>query len=130
MLGSVAVFGPLVVALWVFSVADVLATPRRDVRRLSKRRWLALTTLLPLAGSVAWVVAGRPSKRSRRTSTWPGQTVTITDSDIRALMTATGPFDTEDFRRRCRERAQEQRRRYAEQAARETNRARGTNGAE
>jgi hypothetical protein len=128
MLGTVAVFGPLVVALWVFSVADVLATPRGHARRLSKRRWLVLTSFLPLAGFVAWVVAGRPSTRSRRRSTWHGQT--ITDSDIRELITASAPHETEDFRRRCRERAQEQRSRYAaqQQTAREANGANGAAG--
>jgi hypothetical protein len=115
MLGSVALFGPVVVALWVFSVADVLATPRARVRRLPKRRWLVLTSFLPLVGSVAWLLAGRPVSGSRRTS-GRRHCAAFTDDDIRALMIAMSPpEDPEDFRRRCGERAQEQRRRYADQ---------------
>jgi len=131
MLGSVAVLGPLVVALWVFSVGDVLCTPRARVRRLSRRRWLLLTTLVPLIGSVAWVVAGRPAPGRRRGYGRDGQATVIDDADIRAFMTTTSPEDLEAFRRRCRERAQDQRRRYAEQlrAARETNGANGANPA-
>jgi hypothetical protein len=102
-----------VVALWVFSVADVLATPRSRVRRLPKRCWLVLTSFLPLLGSVAWILAGRPASGSRRAS-GRRHRAAFTDDDIRALMIAMGPEDPEDFRRRCGERAQEQRRRYAD----------------
>ena len=128
MLGSVAVFGPLVVALWVFSVGDVVSTPRTRVRRLSKRRWLLLTSLLPIIGSVAWIVAGRPAPGPVRRSGRNRRATVIDDADLRAFMTAMSPVDIEAFRYRCRERAQEQRLRYAEQQ-RATRPANGTNGA-
>ena len=118
MLGTLALLGPLAVSLWVFSVADVLATPRTGARRLSKRRWLALTAMLPVVGSVAWIVGGRPSVRPRRGRVFA-------DYDIRELTDAMSAQDQRALRRRCRARAQEQRRRHAEQqrAAHETHRA-------
>ena len=130
MVGALALFGPLVVALWVFSFADAVATPRARVRRLSKRRWLVLTSLVPVVGSVAWIVAGRPSVPARRSSVRPGRGRVFADYDIRELTDALSTQDKKELRRRCRERAQEQRRRYAErQAAREANGANGGNPA-
>ncbi len=128
MLGSVTLFGPLVVALWVFSAGDVIATPRAQVRGLSKRRWLLLTALVPLVGSVAWIVAGRPAVRTRGGYGRDGRATVIDDADIALFVTASSPTDTdatEDFRRRCRERAHEQRVRYA---AQQREAGRGTNG--
>jgi hypothetical protein len=127
MLGSVALFGPLVVALWVFSVGDVVATPRAQVRRLSKRRWLLLTTLLPFVGSVAWIVAGRPATSSGRGYRRDRLATVITDADIREFLTAISPEDPEAFHHRCLERAHEQRRRYAAQQ-RAARPSQGTNG--
>lgn len=115
MLGSVAVLGPLVVALWVFSVGDVLAAPRGSEHRRWRRRWLLLTSLVPLVGSVAWIVSGRPAARSGRGYGRDRQDTVITDDDIRELLTTIGPEDPDAFRRRCRERVQEQRIRYAAQ---------------
>jgi len=131
MVGTLALFGPLVVALWVFSLADVLATPPARVRRLSKRHWLALTAVVPFAGSVAWIVAGRPSVPSPRPPVRPGSGRVFADYDIRELTDAMSAQDRREIRRRCRERAQEQRRRHADRlrAARGTNGANGANGA-
>jgi Phospholipase_D-nuclease N-terminal len=115
MVGTVALLGPLMVTLWVFSVADVVVTPRRDVRRLPRWGWLVLTSALPVVGPVAWLLMGRPSRRSRRVSA--RAVGAFTDYDMRELSTTTALSAQEEFRRHCRDRAQEQRRRYAQQQA-------------
>ena len=107
--------GPLVLALWVFCVIDVITRRPEDVRHLPKVAWLVLVLLFPLVGSVAWLVAGRPrSARSRaRAHERPAPSFPEYDRPGRAAA-ADGESD-EEFLRRCRERAEEQRRRHREQ---------------
>jgi hypothetical protein len=86
---------------------------------------------VPLVGSVAWIAAGRPATRPGRGYRGDRLATVITDADISEFMTEISPADADgmqDLRRRCRERAQEQRRRYAEQQ-RAARPATGTNGA-
>jgi hypothetical protein len=83
----VALFGFI---LWVLCFADAITTDENEVRNLSKDGWLVVVLLLPIVGSILWLVAGRPEK-------YPGERL---------------PEDPEEaeFVRRCRERAEEQRR--------------------
>jgi hypothetical protein len=115
-------FGLLVLALWVFCVIDVITTNDWDVRNMPKTAWLLIVLFLPTVGSIAWLVAGRP---------WPARTTAAPPShpsrsrfpeyDRPGRHVAANPDDDEEFLRRCRERAEEQRR-----AAREKPRADGT----
>jgi Phospholipase_D-nuclease N-terminal len=59
--------------LLVFCLIDCVQTPDGDVRNLPKWAWIMLMILLPLVGSVAWLVAGRPehSARQRGRAPWP-----------------------------------------------------------
>lgn len=108
--------GLLIMLLWVFCLIDVITADGSGVRYLPKIVWLLLVVLLPLAGSLAWLLAGRPvgggiwggsgGGRYRRQSmsafpeyeTRPGRQV-AQSSDADA-----------EFLRQCRERAEEQRR--------------------
>ncbi|MFC9768215.1 PLDc N-terminal domain-containing protein [Rhodococcus jostii] len=76
--------------LWVLCFADAITTDDDQFRNLSKEGWLVIVLLLPLVGSVLWLVVGRPQK----------------DQEDQL------PADPEEaeFVRRCRERAEEQRR--------------------
>jgi Phospholipase_D-nuclease N-terminal len=47
-------------ALVVFCVIDVIQTPEIETRNLPKWGWIVLILFLPLIGSIAWLVAGRP----------------------------------------------------------------------
>jgi len=76
--------------LWVLCFADAITTDDDQFRNLSKEGWLVIVLLLPLVGSVLWLVVGRPQKDQG------GQL-------------PTDPEEAE-FVRRCRERAEEQRR--------------------
>lgn len=57
------------IALLVYCLIDCIQT---DVpRNLSKTTWVFVIILLPIAGGVAWLVAGRPERRPRRNVPWP-----------------------------------------------------------
>jgi hypothetical protein len=112
--------GLLVFALWVFCLIDVITTDELLCRNLQKSWWILIVLLLFDVGAVIWLVAGRP---------WPGadlpyrgnrgygrdRSAAFPEYERPGRFAATSPDDDEDFLRRCRERAEEQRRRYREQ---------------
>jgi hypothetical protein len=112
-------FGLVVFALWVFCLVDVIGTAEGEVRNLPKLWWLLIVLLFPFAGSVAWLVAGRPQgpgARSRHERAVPQ----FPEYDRPGRAAAVSPEDDEEFLRKVRERAEEQRRAYrAEQLERE-----------
>ncbi len=68
---------PLIVelALLVFCLIDCIQTDSGSVRNLGKGWWIVLIVLIPIAGPVAWLVAGRPTSTSRRRDVpWPATT--------------------------------------------------------
>lgn len=79
----------LVLAFTVYCVLDVLRSADADVRGLPKPLWVLLVLLLPIAGGVGWLVAGRP-----RSSRPPGAAPTGTPR--RPVL---GPDDDADFLR-------------------------------
>ena len=108
--------GLLVFALWVFCVIDVVTTDEVRMRNLPKTAWLLVVILLLDIGAVLWLVAGRP---------WPSAQPTRRPTDDRfpeydrpGRFAATAADDDEDFLRRCRERAEEQRLRHREEQRR------------
>jgi hypothetical protein len=58
------VFLLITVGFVVPCVIDVARTPNFAIRRLTKRTWLLLVILLSVVGGVAWLLAGRPTRRS------------------------------------------------------------------
>ncbi len=63
----------LVLALIVYCLIDCIQTPDAEVRGLPKWAWIVLVVLLPLVGSIAWLVAGRPPRGegAPRRVPWP-----------------------------------------------------------
>ena len=57
------------IGLLVFCLIEAIQTPSDEVRNLPKFAWVLLIVVLPLVGSIAWLVAGRPN--TRRHSRWP-----------------------------------------------------------
>lgn len=105
------VIGLAALALWIFCLVDVIGSSDAAVRNLPKLGWLVIVLLLPLAGSLAWLVAGRPQDepgRSRHERAVPA----FPEYDRPGRAAALSPEDDEDFLRRVRERAEEQRRAY------------------
>ena len=100
----------LVLALDIFCVIDVIVTHPDRARNLPKIAWLLLILLFPLIGSIAWLVAGRPRGEpvAERSTPFP-------EYDRPGRAAGATPESDEEFLRRVRERAEEQRRKAAEQ---------------
>jgi hypothetical protein len=104
-------FGLFVMAMWVFCLVEVIGSSEGEIRNLPKVPWLLIVLFFPLAGSIAWLVAGRPqgsvgrSKYEREVPDYP-------EYDRPGRASATSPEDDEDFLKKVRERAEEQRRAY------------------
>lgn len=56
--------GIIVFALWLYCILDVIATDESEMRNLPKIAWVLIVIFLPVAGSVAWLVLGRPRDAS------------------------------------------------------------------
>ena len=56
----------LELGLTIFCLIDCIQSPEISIRNLSKWLWIVLILLFPLVGSIAWLVAGRPSPAHRR----------------------------------------------------------------
>ncbi|MFD5825771.1 PLDc N-terminal domain-containing protein [Lentzea sp. NPDC060358] len=105
-------FGMLVLGMVIFAVVDVVTTDDGSVRNLPKLLWLLLVLLFPLVGSIAWFVAGRPVAGSSRVrfGAHERSAPAFPEYDRPGRFAATSAADDEEFLRRCRERAEEQRR--------------------
>ncbi|MFI6291731.1 PLD nuclease N-terminal domain-containing protein [Nonomuraea sp. NPDC050790] len=89
--------GLATLVLWIYCLFDAITTPDEAARNLPKVLWVIIVLLFPLIGSLFWLVTGRPQRAApRATGRPPG--------------TAANPDDDEEFLRRLRERAEEQRR--------------------
>lgn len=108
--------GLIIAILWVFCLIDVITADDAGVRHLPKMLWLLFVIFVPLAGSVVWLLVGRPigggvwggngsQYRSTSTSSYPEYET----RPGRAL--GTTPEADEEFLRQCRARAEAQRKR-------------------
>ncbi|MEV0646659.1 PLD nuclease N-terminal domain-containing protein [Phytomonospora sp. NPDC050363] len=100
-------FGLLVLALWLFCLVDVITADEWAIRNLSKTSWLLIVLFLPTVGSVIWLVAGRPQHATARRR--PGDSP-FPEYDRPGRHVPVDPAADAEFLRRCRERAEEQRR--------------------
>jgi hypothetical protein len=100
-----------VMAMWVFCLVDVISSEEGAIRNLPKVPWLLIVLFFPLAGSVAWLVAGRPQGAPGR-SPYERQVPDFPEYDRPGRAAATKPEDDEDFLKKVRERAEAQRRAY------------------
>jgi membrane protein implicated in regulation of membrane protease activity len=104
--------GPLVLVLWIFCVVGVIMARAHEMRHLPKWGWLVLVLLFPLVGSVAWLVAGRPRRARRRPGPLEREASAFPEYDHPGRAAAVDSAADEEFLRRCRERAEEQRERH------------------
>lgn len=111
-------FGLVVFALWVFSLLDVISSDEGAIRHLPKLWWLLIVLFFPFAGSVAWLVAGRPTG-GPRTSKYERAVPPFPEYDRPGRGAAPSPENDEEFLRKIRERAEEQRRTFREERLRE-----------
>jgi hypothetical protein len=119
----------IVLALDVFCVIDIIQSREDDVRNLPKIAWLLLVLFFPMIGSVAWLAAGRPGGQARGRSPYERAAPAFPEYDRPGRAAGTSAESDEEFLRKVRERAEEQRRAYREQQkAEEQRRAEEGNG--
>jgi hypothetical protein len=104
----------LLLALDVFCVIDLIQTREDEVRNLPKIAWLLLILLFPPIGSIAWLAAGRPQHGPRPRSAHERAMPQYPEYDRPGRAAGPTPESDEEFLRRVRERAEEQRRKAAE----------------
>ena len=104
--------------LLVYCVLDVLRTPGPHVRNLPKPVWFLLCFVPPIIGPICWLLFGRPQYAAgqytagqQSPAAGPGR---FPEYDRPGRAAAQNPDDDEAFLRGLRERAQEQRRKAAE----------------
>jgi hypothetical protein len=101
--------------LLVYCVLNVITTPPEDCRNLPKVGWLLLVIFFPLIGGIAWLVAGRPQGPGRSLP-YKGNTGIPPEYDRPGRASAQNPDDDAQFLADLRARAEEQRKRAAEEA--------------
>ena len=99
-------------ALWTYCLVGVISCPPNRVRNLPKLVWVLLVVLFPFVGSIAWLVAGRPTGERPGRSAHGREQRAFPSYDRPGRAAAHDPQRDEEFLRRVRERAEEQRRRY------------------
>jgi hypothetical protein len=106
--------GPLVFVFWVYCLVTVILTREDELRNLAKGLWILLVLFFPLVGGIAWLVAGRPVPQRRNASRYERSAPAFPEYDRPGRAAGASPESDEEFLRRLRERAEEQRRRAAE----------------
>ena len=62
----------IALALVIFSLIDCVQSDDRRIRSLPKWAWIVLIILIPIAGPVTWLLAGRPTKATAGPQvSWP-----------------------------------------------------------
>jgi hypothetical protein len=106
----------LFLALEIFCLIDVIVSDEDRVRHLPKIAWFLLILFLPFIGSLIWLFVGRPkAATSGGRSPYERPTAAFPEYDRPGRASGVTPESDEEFLRRVRERAEEQRRIAAEQ---------------
>lgn len=98
----------LPIVLSVYCLVQAITSRDEDIRHLPKIGWMLLILFFPLVGSAAWLIAGQP--RAVRPQAGPATAFPEYDRPGRAA--ATSPDADDEFLRKVKERAEEQRRAY------------------
>ena len=114
------------VVLCVFCLVQAITSRDDEIRHLQKTWWILLILFFPFVGSMAWLVAGRPQTVQRRQGPYERSTSAYPEYDRPGRFAAADPQADEEFLKKVRERAEEQRRKHREQQQRE---ARGSDEA-
>lgn len=110
---SVPYLGLIVMAVWIIALIDVICSDEHQVRNLPKTLWLIVVIILPLVGSLLWLVVGRPQNAG---GSWGGSPRSrFPEYERPGRHMAQSSETDEEFLRRCRERAEQQRRIAKEQ---------------
>lgn len=107
---------PLV--LGIYCLVDAIRSRDDEVRNLQKTWWVLLILFFPLVGSIAWLVAGRPQRGRRHHGPHQQTANAFPEYDRPGRFAAADPAADEEFLRKVRERAEEQRRKARDDQAR------------
>ncbi|NYE35415.1 hypothetical protein F4692_000519 [Nocardioides cavernae] len=112
---------PLVLS--IFCVVQAISSRDDEIRNLSKVWWILLILFFPFVGSIAWLVAGRPVTAPRRLGPHERSSSAFPEYDRPGRFAAADPAADEEFLRKVRERAEEQRRKAREEQQRRADEA-------
>ena len=101
--------GIVTFGLWIFCLVDVITTDESSCRNLPKLLWLLVVLVLPLVGSIIWLVAGRPQQVTRARGPYERNAPAYPEYDRPGRFAAGTADDDDEFLRKCRERAEAQR---------------------
>ena len=88
----------IALALAIFSLIDCIQSDERRVRNLPKWAWMLLIVLIPIAGPLVWLLAGRPTRATAGpAASWP-TTARYPESE-RPRQRAKAPDDDPEFLR-------------------------------
>ncbi|MCU1592594.1 MAG: hypothetical protein JWP11_3850 [Frankiales bacterium] len=123
MLYADGALGLVLLCVWVYALLDVLTSDETRIRNLPKWGWFVIVLILGevAIGPLLWFIAGRPQGSATRPGGLPykGNTGRFPEYERPGRAVAQNPDDDEAFLRGLRDRADEQRRRAAENAKRE-----------
>ncbi|WP_308192437.1 PLDc N-terminal domain-containing protein [Gordonia sp. 'Campus'] len=108
----------LILLAWVIGLIDVLCRDDTGVRLLPRWGWLLVVIVVPIVGTVVWLLFGRPRARRRgRARRGPGErrasravVSEFPEYDRPGRFVPQDPVADAEFLRQCRRRAEEQRR--------------------
>jgi hypothetical protein len=103
-------FGVVDFAMTIYCLVEAITTPDGQIRNLPKFGWIMLILFFPVVGWVAWLAAGRPVADQPRAHEPPRPVYPEYDRPGRAA--GPTPESDEEFLRKVRERAEEQRKAY------------------
>lgn len=86
------------VLLVLYCLIDAIQTPEAEMRNLPKVAWILLILIIPIIGSVAWLIAGRPQRSAGRRVPW-ASTQTAGFPEYERPARVLGPDDDPDFLR-------------------------------
>ncbi|MDR7252546.1 hypothetical protein J2X46_001522 [Nocardioides sp. BE266] len=107
---------PLV--LGIFCLVEAISARDDEVRNLSRVWWIVLILFFPFVGSIAWLAAGRPVRTPRRLGPHERSASAFPEYDRPGRFAAADPAADEEFLKKVRERAEEQRRKAREEKLR------------
>jgi len=111
------VAGLVVLALWLYCILDVITTDEASVRNLPKLTWVLIVIFLFEIGAILWLIAGRPQTR-QQSLPYKGNTGVPPEYDRPGRASAHNPDDDAAWLTQLKARAEEQRKKAAEQAER------------
>lgn len=107
-------------AFWVYVLFDVVGSDAERIRLLPKPVWVMIVLLLPKLGAALWFLLGRPPRSPALANGPAGPPPPFPEYEHPGRARAVSAEEDEAFLRRCRERAEEQRRRAREIQEQET----------